>query len=57
VKVLLILGINDPQIWLAYVFCILSALGCMIYGVLHWTEKDEGKVIKSNGQKPVKQGQ
>ena len=33
------LGIDDPQIWFAYILCILSALGCIIYGLLNWNEK------------------
>lgn len=34
------LGIDDPQIWMAYLLCIVSALGCIIYGLRHWNEKD-----------------
>lgn len=34
------LGIDDPQIWLAYLLCIVSALGCIIYGIIHWNHKD-----------------
>lgn len=30
------LGIPDPQIWLAYLLCILSGLLCVVYGVLSW---------------------
>ncbi|AGB49202.1 hypothetical protein Metho_0963 [Methanomethylovorans hollandica DSM 15978] len=33
-------GINDPQIWLAYLLSVLSALGCIIYGLMHWNDKD-----------------
>lgn len=32
------LGINDPQIWLAYILCIISAIGCIIYGALKWND-------------------
>ena len=35
------LGIDDPQVWLAYFFCILSAIGCVIYGALKWNVGDE----------------
>ncbi|WP_331454364.1 symporter small accessory protein [Methanococcoides methylutens] len=35
------LGIDDPQIWLAYVLCIISALGCMVYGILKWNEEED----------------
>jgi hypothetical protein len=34
------LGINDPQIWLAYLLSIGSALGCIIYGLMHWNDTD-----------------
>lgn len=32
------LGIDDPWIWLAYILCIVSAIGCIIYGALKWNE-------------------
>ena len=35
------LGIDDPQIWVAYVLCFVSAIGCVIYGVLKWNEEDD----------------
>ncbi len=35
------LGIDDPQIWLAYILCIVSAIGCIIYGALKWNEGEE----------------
>ncbi|WP_370572831.1 symporter small accessory protein [Methanomethylovorans sp.] len=34
------LGIDDPQIWLAYLLCIGSALGCIIYGLVHWNHEE-----------------
>nr|WP_321498114.1 symporter small accessory protein [uncultured Methanolobus sp.] len=33
------LGIDDPQIWVAYVLCFISAIGCMVYGALKWNEE------------------
>jgi len=33
-------GIDDPQIWMAYLLCIGGALGCIIYGLRRWNEKD-----------------
>ncbi|KUK41603.1 MAG: hypothetical protein XD69_0344 [Clostridia bacterium 62_21] len=30
------LGIPDPQVWLAYLLSILSGLLCVIYGVWKW---------------------
>jgi hypothetical protein len=50
-----VLGIDDPQIWLAYLACVLSALGCMVYGILYWTGKEEEKAAKRNARKSVKQ--
>lgn len=34
------LGIEDPQIWMAYLLSVASALGCIIYGLMHWNDKD-----------------
>ncbi|ABE51412.1 Hypothetical protein Mbur_0424 [Methanococcoides burtonii DSM 6242] len=39
-QVITMLGIDDPQIWLAYILCIVSALGCMVYGLLKWNEEE-----------------
>jgi hypothetical protein len=35
------LGIEDPGVWLAYLLCILSALFCIIYGMINWNKGDE----------------
>ena len=51
------LGIDDPQIWLAYIFCVLSALGCMVYGALNWKGGDEEQTVKSGTPKAVVQDQ
>jgi hypothetical protein len=51
------LGINDPQIWLAYLASIFSALGCMVYGAFHWRSKDEDQPVKSSAKKPEVQDQ
>jgi hypothetical protein len=29
-------GIDDPQIWSAYLACILGAAFCVVYGVVNW---------------------
>jgi hypothetical protein len=52
----LVLGIEDPQIWLAYIASILSALGCLIYGVFHWRSKED-QPVKSSVKKPEVQDQ
>ncbi len=40
------LGIDDPQIWVVYVLCILSAIGCMIYGALNWNTGAENEDVE-----------
>ncbi|WP_440945294.1 symporter small accessory protein [Methanosarcina sp. T3] len=54
---MLVLGIEDTQIWLAYVFCVLSALGCMVYGALNWRGGEEEQVVKSGTQRTAVQDQ
>lgn len=34
-------GIQDPGVWLAYLLCILSAVFCIIYGIINWNKGDE----------------
>ena len=34
-------GLDDPQVWLAYLLCIVSALGAVIYGIVNWDKGDE----------------
>jgi hypothetical protein len=36
-----VLGIEDPRIWSAYLLCILSAVFCVIYGMMNWNKGDE----------------
>lgn len=38
------LGIDDPQIWMAYILCILSAILCIVYGLTKWNEEDVDEV-------------
>jgi len=35
------LGIDDTFVWLAYVLCILSALLCVVYGLVNWNRGEE----------------
>jgi len=35
------LGILDPWIWGVYILCILSALLCVIYGIINWNKGGE----------------
>jgi len=34
------LGINDPWVAAPYILCLLSALLCVIWGVLKWNKDD-----------------
>ncbi|MCM8784321.1 MAG: hypothetical protein NC818_06095 [Candidatus Omnitrophica bacterium] len=36
-----VLGIDDPQIWSAYLLCIASSLFAVIYGLCNWNKGDE----------------
>lgn len=36
----MVLGIPDPQIWLAYLLSILSAVLCVAYGVAKWNSEE-----------------
>jgi len=44
------LGISGMGCWLAYIFCILSTILCVIYGIVMWNrgvgEEDEVEIIK-----------
>jgi hypothetical protein len=33
-------GIDDPQVWLAYLLCILAAAFAVVYGILNWNKGD-----------------
>ena len=34
-------GIDDPQVWLAYLACLLSTGFCVVYGMVNWNKGDE----------------
>ena len=40
-EVILVLGLGDFSIFLAYVLCIASAVLCVIYGVINWNKGSE----------------
>jgi hypothetical protein len=44
------LGISGWGCWLAYLFCILSTILCVIYGIAMWNkgvkEEDEAEIMK-----------
>lgn len=35
------LGIPDPGVWTAYLLCILSAVFCIVYGIISWNKGEE----------------
>jgi hypothetical protein len=37
-----VLGIEDPQIWVAYLLAIGFALACVMYGLLNWNKGIDG---------------
>ena len=45
---ILVLGIDDPWVWSAYILTILSMLLCVIYGALNWNKggEDEEAQVK-----------
>ncbi len=34
-------GISDPGVWMTYVICIISFIGCVIYGYLYWNKDSD----------------
>jgi len=44
--VIIVLGIDDPWIWGVYLLCILSALLCVIYGIINWNREGELEAIE-----------
>ncbi len=44
--VMIMLGIDDPWIWGVYILCILSALLCMVYGIINWNREGELEAIE-----------
>jgi len=46
VLVINMLGIDDPWIWGVYVLCILSALLCVIYGIINWNRGGELEALE-----------
>jgi len=39
--VIIVLGIDDPWIWGVYLLCIISALLCVVYGIVNWNREVE----------------
>ena len=39
--VIIVLGIDDPWILGVYLLCIISALLCVVYGIVNWNREVE----------------
>ena len=37
----MVLGINDPWVWGAYIGSILAMLLCVVYGIINWNKGGE----------------
>jgi hypothetical protein len=35
------LGIDDPGIYMGYIFAILGLIACIIYGIMNWNKGKE----------------
>lgn len=44
--VIIVLGIDDPWILGVYLLCIISALLCVIYGMINWNREGELEAIE-----------
>ena len=44
--VIIVLGIDDPWIWGVYLLCIISALLCVIYGIVNWNKEGELEALE-----------
>lgn len=36
-------GLPDVGIWLVYLLCILSAMICIVYGIINWNKGSENE--------------
>lgn len=35
----MVLGIQDPWVWMAYILCILSTVLCVLWGLFNWNRE------------------
>ena len=40
------LGLADATIWLAYILCIISAVACVVYGILNWNKGADNEQVQ-----------
>ena len=39
----MVLGIPDFWIWSAFLLCIASAVGCVVYGIINWNRGNDNE--------------
>ena len=44
--VIRLLGFDNPWIWGVYLLCILSALLCLVYGIINWNREGELEALE-----------
>ena len=49
------LGISDVGIWLAYLLCIVSAIACLVYGIVNWNKGENSDHEKAMDEKWAKE--
>lgn len=49
------LGIPSPSIFLAYLLSVLSAVACVIYGIVNWNKGGEEEVSTPEDRKWVEE--
>ena len=37
----MVLGIESPAVWLAYVLSLASSVVCVVYGIVYWNQGEE----------------
>ncbi len=37
----MVLGIESPGVWLAYLLSLISAVACVVYGIVNWNKGEE----------------
>lgn len=55
----MVLGIPDFWIWSAYLLSVLSAAGCVVYGLVNWNKEgeDEASQVSEEAQWAVEEQQ
>ena len=49
------LGFADFWIALAYILTILSAIGCLVYGIIYWNKGDDDTTVQMEEKKWAKE--